>query len=379
VKKSIRCAKIAAILWLLPNGAVGMTAAQSTPSTKKQAGQESVLLDAAKREPGNLRVATSIGEYYLHEERWQESAHWLTMAYQLSGGSEQTGYELAFAQMQSGALESSKQQIEQLLARADTARLHNLLGEVEDRRASYLDAAREYHGAAELDPSETYIFDLATFLLQHKKYEGFLDGSIKFFRYGVSKYPKSSSLTVGLGVALYASEQYDDAVKVLCEAVDLNPDDRRPVEFLGKARKVSPELAAEVDRRLEVFAERYPENAATNYYYAFSLWQRGGGQEGNNQEKIERLLRKAETKAPKWYEPHYQLGVLYESEKRYGEAIQEMQNTVVLEPEFSAAHFQLAVLYSRTGDKQKAMREAAVVKRLKEKVRKSDAEQAVEK
>ena len=61
------------------------------------------------------------------------------------------------------------------------------------------------------------------------------------------------------------------------------------------------------------------------------------------------------------------------------QAIQEMQKTVGLEPEFSAAHFQLAVLYSRTGDKQRATWEAAVVKQLKEKVRNSDAEQATEK
>ena len=70
--------------------------------------------------------------------------------------------------------------------------------------------------------------------LQHKKYVGFLDDSIKFFRYGVAQFPKSSQMMVGLGVALYASNQYEEAVRVLCAAVDLDPTDRRPIQFLGQ-------------------------------------------------------------------------------------------------------------------------------------------------
>ena len=91
-------------------------------------------------------------------------------------------------------------------------------------------------------------------------------------------------------------------------AVDLDPNDRRPIQFLGRASRVSPELAQEVDRRLQDFAQRYPENAAANYFYALSLWERGGGEQGRDLDKIERLLRKAESLAPEWYEPHYQLG-----------------------------------------------------------------------
>jgi len=259
-----------------------------------------------------------------------------------------------------------------VLGRTDSARLHNLLGSVNERRADDLDAAKEYHRAAEIDPSESNIFDLGTFLVQHKKYVGFVDEAIKFFRYGVAQFPRSSKMMVGLGVALYASEQYDEAVRVFCAAVDLDPTDRRPVEFLGKARRVSPELAEEVDRRLQDFAERHPENAAMNYYYALSLWERGGGEEGKNLDKIEGLLRKAEIESPGWYEPHYQLGVLCESEKRYPEAIREMQKTVKIEPGFAPGHFRLAVLYKRSGEKSKAAQESAIVQRIKDRDRKDD-------
>ena len=138
---------------------------------------------------------------------------------------------------------------------------------------------------------------------------------------------------------------------------------------------MSPELAVEVDKRLQDLAERYPDNAATTYYYAFSLWQRGGGEEGKNLSQIEELLHRAETRAPGWYEPHYQLGVLYESEKRYPDAIREMREAAKIEPEFAPAHFRLAILYGRTGDKAKAALESAAVQRIKNQDRKDDTGQ----
>lgn len=346
-------------------GVVGTLATAQTRSTAAAAQEERTLREAATSQPGNLQAVGALGEYYLHHQRWRESAEWLAKAYALSGDPG-TAYDLAFSLMEEGNLDSAKRQLEQAIAHQDAARLHNLLGEVDDRLGDYLDAAREYHRAAELEPSEGNIFDLATFLLQHKQYVGALDDAIKFFRYGVAHYPRSSQMMVGLGVALYAANQYDEAVRVLCEAVDLDPKDRRPIQFLGRASRVSPDLAQEVDRRLHDFAERYPNNAATIYFYALSLYERGGGNQGKDLVKIEQLLSKAEHLAPAWYEPHYQLGVVYEAEHRYADAIAEMKRAVKIDGDFFPAHYRLAVLYKRVGQAQGAALEAATVKRLKE-------------
>lgn len=349
-------------LWL---GAAGTCGAQRQPSNKPTE-EEQALLQAVAREPNNVQPIGSLGEYYFRRKQWPESVRWLTKAYALSSDAS-TAYDLAFALMQAGELDKAKQQIEQALKRTDTARLHNLLGEVDGLRGNNLEAAREYHRAAELDPSQENIFDLATFLLQHKKYVGALDDSIKFFRYGVAQYPRSSQMMVGLGVALYANNQYVEAVRVLCAAVDLDPNDRRPVQFLGRASRVSPELAQEVNRRLHDFAEKYPDNAATNYFYALNLWEREGGQEGKDVDAIERLLKKAEALSPQWYEPHYQLGVVYEAQNRDADAILEMNRALKIDPDFFPAHYRLAVLYKRVGRKTQAEAEAAMVRRLKDK------------
>jgi tetratricopeptide (TPR) repeat protein len=347
---------------------MGVRCAYAQPRPpNNSAEKESDLLQAVQRDPNNLQVVGSLGEYYFHREQWPQCVHWLTRAYQLSSGDAAVGYDLAFAEKEAGDLEAAQRQVEQLLNKSDTAKLHSLMAEIDDRRGAYVDAAKEYHRAAELEPSESNIFDLATFLLQNKKYVGFQDDSIKFFRYGVAQYPRSSQMMVGLGVALYANNEYDEAVRVFCSAVDLDPNDRRPIQFLGRASRVSPDLAQEVDRRLQGFAQRYPENAAANYFYALSLWERGGGDQGRDLDKIERLFRKAETLMPEWYEPHYQLGVVYEAQQRYDDAIREMNRAVKIDPDFFPAHYRLAVLYNRVGKRSAAAAEASAVKRLKEK------------
>ena len=97
--------------------------------------------------------------------------------------------------------------------------------------------------------------------------------SLTFFQYGVQKYPRSAKMTVGLGVALYAEGKYDDAVKTLCAAVDLDPTDPRPFQFLGKVSTVSPARIPEIRKRLEKFVHLYPDNGPAIYYYAMSLWR----------------------------------------------------------------------------------------------------------
>ncbi len=373
MRRAAQIVVIVATLWLLFHDGARNALAQIPQSASSDATEEHALLLAADSDPGNVKVVGSLGKFYLSKGKWQDSVRWLTKATVLSPGDESIRYNLAVAYMHTGEVESAKKQIQHILVLTDSAKLHNLLGGIEDRRGNLVDAATEYHRAAEIDPTESNIFDLATFLLQHKKYVGYLDDSIKFFRYGVAQYPRSSQMMVGLGVALYAANEYDEAVKVFCAAVDLDPTDIRPIQFLGRATRVSPNLTKEVDRRLQDFAERYPKNAATNYFYALSLWERGGGEEGKGLEKIERLLRNAAVLSPDWYEPHYQLGVLYEAEDRTFDAISEFRNAIKIDWDFFPAHFRLAVLYKRTGQRSQAIAEAETVRRLKEKDNEGEA------
>ena len=327
---------------------------------------ELALLETAKQSPNDFAAQHRLGEFYLQQNRLPEGILYLEKAQQLNPQDYDTGYDLSLAYLNSGDTAKASAQLKQMVTRHETAELDDLLAEVNEKSGDYKGAASEYYRAAQLDPTEGNIFDLATFLLQHKNYEGFLDNALTFFRYGVQKYPRSAKLTVGLGVTLYAEGRYDDAVETLCAAVDLDPTDPRPFQFLGKVSTVSPARLPDIRKRLEGFVHLYPNNGLANYYYAMSLWKRSEGEPVADTGVIEALLKKAIAANPDFYEAHFQLGILYQDQQKYPEAIREFEQTLALRPDFERAHYRLFLLYSRTHQKQLADQHLAILKQIKQ-------------
>ena len=327
---------------------------------------ELALLETAKHSPNDFAAQHRLGEFYLQQNRLPEGILYLEKAQQLNPQDYDTGYDLSLAYLNSGDTAKASAQLHQMVTRRETAELDDLLAEANEKSGDYKGAASEYYRAAQLDPTEGNIFDLASFLLQHKNYEGFLDNALTFFRYGVQKYPRSAKLTVGLGVTLYAEGKYDDAVETLCAAVDLDPTDPKPFQFLGKVSTASPAHMPEIRKRLEGFVHLYPNNGLANYYYAMSLWKRSEGEPVVDTAVIEALLKKAIAASPDFYEAHFQLGILYQDQQKYPEAIREFEQTLALRPDYNRAHYRLFLLYSRTNQKQLADQHLAILKQIKQ-------------
>src|SRR6202035_4652631 len=175
----------------------------------------------------------------------------------------------------------------ELLKQKDSAELHNLLGEVEEKDGKFVLAANEYELAAHLDPSEGNLFDWGSELLLHRT----LDPAITVFKNAVERYPNSPRLAIGLGIALYSRGNYDDAVKSLLRAADLSPSDPRCYFFLSKAYDSSPSQADDVIQRFARFSQLQPDNAQAFYYYAMSVWKGKRAQDPSlDRHRIESLL-----------------------------------------------------------------------------------------
>jgi len=329
-------------------------------------GLEVALLAAAKQNPNDFAAQQRLGEFYLQQNRLPDGILHLERAQQLKPLDYDSGYDLSLAYLNSGDTVKASTQLHKMIAQRETADLDNLLAQVNDKSGDYKSAVTGYYRAAELDPSEGNIFDLASFLLQHKNYEGFLGNALTFFRYGVQKYPRSAKLTVGLGVTLYAENNYDDAVETLCAAADLDPTDPKPFQFLGKVSTASPTLIPQIRKRLEKFVQLYTNNGPAIYYYAMSLWQRSAGEPAADLDTIKHLLKQAIAADPNFYEAHYQLGILYQDQQKYPDAIQEFNQTLKLRPDYNRAHYRLFLLYSRTHQKQLADEHLAILKQIKQ-------------
>jgi tetratricopeptide (TPR) repeat protein len=316
---------------------------------------------AAALAPQDYEANHNLGEFYARSNKLSEAVPLLERAQRINPSSYDNGYDLALAYLLTGHLGDAQQLIQELAKRKDTAELHNLLGEVEEKEGNFVAAANEFQAAAHMEPSESNIFDWGCELLLHRT----LEPAIEVFRQGAERYPDSPRMAIGLGMALYSLGKYDEAVKSLLRAADLNPSDPRGYPFLSGAFDSSPSQAQEVIERFRRFAELQPKNGQAVYYYAMSVWKGKRSQDPNlDLDQIEALLKKSIALDPRLAEAHFQLANLYSDQRKYSAAIPQYLQARELNPDLADVHYRLAQAYVRTGEKDAAQEELQIYQQL---------------
>lgn len=318
--------------------------------------QRSVALD-----PKGFDANHNLGELYVRLGKLPEAIPFLQQAQQIEP-SYDNGYDLAMAYLLTGNPRSARQVVQTLLQEKNTAELHNLLGQIEEKDGQFVAAANEFETAAHQDPSESNLFDWASELLLHRT----LEPAIAVFRQSAERYPNSPRMAIGLGIALYSRGNYDESIQSLLRASDLSPNDPRCYFFLSKAYDSSPKQADQVIERFRRFSELEPENAKAQYYYAMSLWKGKRAQDpGLDLHQIESLLNRALAIDPKLADAYLQLGNLDSDQGRYREAIALYEKAIEFGPNAADAHYRLAQAYVHTGAKDKAQPQFEVYQRLR--------------
>ena len=320
------------------------------------------LRKAVALEPRSFNANHDLGELYVRMGKLPDAVPFLKEAQRIHPSSYDNGYDLALAYLLTGRPAPARQLVQGLLQKKDTAELHNLLGQIEEKDGRFVAAVNELEVAAHQDPSESNLFDWASELLLHRT----LEPAIEIFRQSAQRYPNSPRIAIGLGIALYSRGNYDDAVKSLLRAADLSPSDPRCYFFLSKAYDSSPSQADEVIQRFARFSELQPNNAQAFYYYAMSLWKGRRAQDPSlDLHQIETLLKKAITLEPKLAEAHLQLGNLYSDQTKYAESIPEYVKALEINDHLADAHYRLGQAYVHTSVKEKAQEQFQVYQQLR--------------
>jgi tetratricopeptide (TPR) repeat protein len=313
-------------------------------------------------EPNSYDANHNLGEYYVQTGKIAEAHPLLERAQQINPDSYDNGYDLAMSAFLLGKLDEARLVVQQLMRKKDTAELHNLLGQIDEKDGKFVAAANDYEAAAHLDPSEENMFAWGSEMLLHRTYEP----AIAIFETAAQRYPRSPRIQIGLGLALYSRGKYDEAVKALIAAADLDPSDPRCYLFLSKAYNSSPLQADEVVQRFRRYAELAPGNALAQYYYAVSLWKgKRAGDTGVELSTVESLLKRAISLDDSLAEAHVQLGNLYADQHRYSDSIPQYERALELNPDLSDAHYRLGTDYVHVGKKENAEKEFAVYQKLR--------------
>jgi len=333
----------------------GSTAVPSSAST------ENSLRQNVQRTPHDFAANYQLGKLLVDEGKAKDAIPYLQRAAEVHPDAYDNAYELALANLEAGNPEGARERVQVLLLRHDNADLHHLLADTQERLGNSLAAVREYQRATELNPSEQYLFDWGAELLLHHAAEPAVD----VFTEGNRLFPGSVRMLIGLGAAWFGSGSYDQAVRRLCEASDLQPDDPAPYAFLGKMQNAEAAPSSRLVETLHRFAVLRPENASANYYYAVALWkQRKTAKEAAVEAQVEDLLNTAVRLDPHFAPAHLQLGILHSEQADFSKAITNFEHAVQSDPLMEEAHYRLAQAYREAGETDKAKAELTAYDRL---------------
>jgi tetratricopeptide (TPR) repeat protein len=315
---------------------------------------ESKLLASLAAAPGSFEGNHQLGEFYFHAGRYRDSVPLLQAAYQIDPTMDDNAYDLALAFKEVGAFSQAREGVQKLLTHKNTADLHRLAGEVDEKLGDPLAAVQEEERAVRLDPSEQNYFAWGSELLLHRA----VWQAIEVLRNGEKAYPKSSRMLTALGTALFAGALYDEAALRLCDASDLNPANPEPYIFMGKIEMAVPTALPCVEQKLARFVQQQSENPLANYLYAMAVWKRQEqSADHRDLQQVETLLTRAVTIDPNCVDAYLQLGILYSSQHKYEKAIGFYSKAIGVDPQLGEAHYRLGVAYDRTGKSANAKRE----------------------
>ena len=361
--KADRC--LAKAVRLRPDIAEARTAfATNLLRLQKNREAEKQFKEAERLEPRSYDPNHNLGEFYIQAGDIASAIPFLKRAQEIAPTAYNNGYDLALAYERIGKLDEARLQLQRLITSHDSAELHSLLGEVEEKSGNYVASAGQYEHAARIEPNEENILNWGSEFLLHQTFEP----AVQIFQSGLTRFPQAARLLDGLGIALYGLDRFDEAARTFFRASDLDPSDSLPVTFVGTAYdNFSPPIAAEARSRLQSFLKADANNAAVRYYYAMCLWKINEKEPRPElAEQIESLLKRSLEIDPDYADAHTLLGTLYFREQRYPEAIAEYEQALKTNPKDASVRYHLAQSLRRTGDKARADQELITFERLRQ-------------
>ena len=259
------------------------------------------------------------------------------------------------------SLEESAEKIRTELAQHDRSELHHQLAGIAEELGDPLEAVRQYQRAAQMDPTETNLFDWGAEVLLHHAPEP----AMEIFSRGNTLFPRSQRILLGLAVTSFAQGANEEAIQRACQAADLNPNDPAPYIFLGRIELAEAKPSSQALERLQRFVTLQPGSAEARYYYAVALWKDSKvSQNKAEASQAESLLIDALHLDPKLAAADLQLGIIHSEQRKYPDAVSNYRQAIQLDPKMEEAHYRLAQAYRQQGQSDQAKEELRLYEQL---------------
>lgn len=318
-----------------------LTYAQAPPAKR------SLCQNPATGLTGHFGVQQSMAfaEQYLNLGRTSEAIPCLENAYSADREDPKIAYELSVAYLATRNSGAAREVVEDQLKIQESATFHSLLGTIDAQQGQFREATAQFQQATREDPSERNTFDFGTSLL---RFQG--NSAEQIFRYGISRFPDSVRMHMGLGYSLWIQGHTIEAVQEMCAAEQMDPDDPRPMEMLGDIEQIPSSVAERVTAQLAGLVKQHPDNGQLLFYYAMALSGVWSGQDSSHLNAVLPMIEHALALNPKLVKAYFYLA---ENEEQKGEkqkALQNYQRAAELNPNDERIAYRLAFAYKQAGD-----------------------------
>jgi len=312
---------------------------------------------AARLNRLNESALQSLGRVRMDEHRPADAARALKAALALKPGDPDLQLDCATALLAAKQLVDARKILADLADADNSARAQALMGEAYEQDKDFATAGRHFTRAVELEPSEENAWLLGAELLRHWTFSA----AAFEFQAASQKFPDSKRLRLGLGAALFGDAKYAKAIPVFADLLESDPDNAVYAGMLGVSCTTVMEEARPQCGVLVRYAQLHPADAKASTYAAVSLLHQPDSQD--QRPLARKLLESALAADPKLAEAQFQMGTFLQDDGMWKESIPYLERAIALKPDFSLAHYHLAIAYWRTGRKQDGQTEMDLQKK----------------
>ena len=273
------------------------------------------------------------------------------------------GFNLALAYHNNGQHEKAVTVAEQLIANGNRqAELYNLLSQAYEQSGDTKRAYDALRTATDIDPGdETNYVDLIALCLDHRNY----DLGLEIADISVERVPESHRLHLQRGVALAMKGRFEAAEESFDRSAELAPDKNLPGVALGLVL-MQQDRVPEAIHALRSRRERGNDDYMVHWFLAEAL-NRSGVQPGTDEEAeaVEALQKSVELN-PELFQSRVLLGKMLTRRGALDRAIEHLEKARTIDPADVSAAYQLAQVYRKKGDVERAKELFAIVGKQKD-------------
>ncbi|HEX4310003.1 MAG TPA: tetratricopeptide repeat protein [Acidobacteriaceae bacterium] len=306
--------------------------------------------EAARIQPANVSTQQSLGRLYMEIRQPAKAATALLTAVKLKPGDAELQLDCITALLAANRTNEAQNMLASLAGADESARAQSLLGETAEKEGQYKDAVEHFMRAAQLDPDEENAWQLGAELLRHWTF----DDAVRKFQIAAAKYPGSTRMKFGLGAAYYGGGRYAEAAPLFADLLEADDSNASYAAALGMACTAPTEKPEPRCDVLVRYAETHPHDATAATCAATRLLQDSAD---NQIRRARKLLNNALAANPNLPDANYQMGLLLQDGGDWAGSIVNLRRAVEAKPDFSQAHYHLALAYWRTGHKRQGQAE----------------------